>query len=319
MLELWRDPACRPDADMRLTPRIVALLTLPPFMWACNALIGRVLAPMVPPMLLNATRWLLALLLLLPLGWRAVATRERRAEVWQRWRPLALLGLLGVGAYNSLQYLALQTSTPINVTLIASSVPVWMLLVGAIFFGERVHKPQALGALLSMCGVLLVLLRGEFTAIGALRLVPGDLWMLLAAIGWAFYSWLLARPSPQLAAAQRPAWNWAEFLLVQTLFGAVFASAAASVEHLSGAPEARWSAGVVLALLFVAVGPAVLAYRAWGLGVLAVGPNVAGFFNNLTPLFAALLSAFWLGQPPQAYHAAAFVLIVGGIVASSRH
>jgi len=317
VLELRRADAAV-AGRMTLTPRIAALLTLPPFMWACNALVGRVLAPLVPPMLLNAMRWALALALLLPLGWGALATRERRAEIVRRWRPLAVLGLLGVGAYNSLQYLALQTSTPINVTLIASSTPIWMLIVGTLFFGERVRVAQALGGLLSMIGVLIVLLRGEIGAVASLRLVPGDLWMLLAAIGWAFYSWLLARPSPSLAGAQRPSWNWAEFLLAQTLFGVVFAGLAAGTEHALGAPWPQFNTTVVLALAFIAVGPAVIAYRAWGLGVLAAGPNVAGFFNNLTPLFAALLSALWLGQPPQAYHGAAFALIVAGIVASNR-
>ena len=65
-------------------------------------------------------------------------------------------------------------------------------------------------------------------------------------------------------------------------------------------------------------GPAILAYRCWGMGVQRVGPNVAGFFANLTPLFAAVLSAAFLGELPRLYHALAFVLIVGGIVVSSR-
>ena len=303
---------------MALTPRIALLLTLPPLLWACNALVGRLLAPVVPPLTLNALRWAGALLLLLPLGWGAIATPARRAELRQRWRPLAVLGLLGVGTYNSLQYLALQTSTPINVTLIASSTPLWMLLVGTLFFGERVRAAQAVGALLSMAGVLLVLVRGEIAGLAALRPVPGDLWMLLASLAWAVYSWLLARPHPLLTGSQRPAWTWAEFLLAQTLFGLVIAGAASGTEQALGGPWPSFSPGLLAALAFVAIGPSVLAYRCWGLGVAAVGPAVAGFFGNLSPLFAALLSALWLGQPPQPYHAAAFVLIVAGIAASNR-
>lgn len=303
---------------MTLTPRIAALLTLPPLLWACNALIGRVLAPQVSPLTLNALRWAGALLVLLPLGWGAIATRQRRAELRTRWRPLAVLGLLGVGAYNALQYLALQTSTPINVTLIAASTPLWMLLVGALFFGERVRGAQAMGALLSMAGVLLVLLRGDIGGLSALRLVPGDLWMLLAALSWAVYSWLLARPSPLLAGDRRPAWTWAEFLLVQTLFGFVWAGSAGLGEQALGGRWPDASPGLLAALVFLALGPSVLAYRCWGLGVAAVGPAVAGFFGNLTPLFAALLSALWLGQPPQPYHGVAFALIVAGIAVSNR-
>jgi drug/metabolite transporter (DMT)-like permease len=72
------------------------------------------------------------------------------------------------------------------------------------------------------------------------------------------------------------------------------------------------------ALVYVAVGPALLAYRCWGLGVQRVGPTIAGFFANLTPVFAATLSALALGELPQMYHFVAFVMIIGGIVVSSR-
>jgi drug/metabolite transporter (DMT)-like permease len=68
----------------------------------------------------------------------------------------------------------------------------------------------------------------------------------------------------------------------------------------------------------VAIGPSLLAYRCWGAGVGRVGPTIAGFFSNLTPLFAAVLSAALLGEIPRLYHAVGFALIVGGIVVSSR-
>ena len=80
----------------------------------------------------------------------------------------------------------------------------------------------------------------------------------------------------------------------------------------------QWGWPLAAALLFVAVGPAVLAYRFWGLGVQHAGPTVAGFFGNLTPLFAAVMSALFLGEAPRLYHAAAFALIVAGIVVSAR-
>ena len=75
---------------------------------------------------------------------------------------------------------------------------------------------------------------------------------------------------------------------------------------------------MVAALVYVAAGPAILAYRCWTLGIQQVGPAVAGFFSNLTPVFAAVFSAAFLGQPPQLYHGLAFAMIVGGIWVSSR-
>lgn len=306
-----------------LTPRIALLLTLPPLMWAGNAMTGRLLAGTMTPLALNAVRWVVALAILLPLGYAAVATPARRAEVLARWWPLALLGGLGVGAYNALQYLALQTSTPINVTLIASSVPVWMMLVGIVFYGEHPRPAQWLGALLSAAGVVVVLTRGDPLALASLRLVAGDLWILLAALSWAFYSWQLARPPAALAGAARPAWDWAEALLVQVLFGLAWAGGSAGLELLAGTapnPSIAPVSGVALAaaLVFLGLGPSVIAYRCWGVGVAAAGPAVAAFFSNLTPLFTALFSAVLLGEPPQPYHALAFAGIVGGIWLSSR-
>src|SRR5690606_8731020 len=120
----------------------------------------------------------------------------------------------------------LVTSTPINVTLIAASMPVWMLLVGALRYGERPTRRQIAGAVLSIVGVLLVIARGSLETLTAVRFVPGDFYILAAIVAWAFYSWLLARPPASMRAPQRPDWGWAEFLLVQILFGLLGSGAA---------------------------------------------------------------------------------------------
>jgi drug/metabolite transporter (DMT)-like permease len=78
-----------------------------------------------------------------------------------------------------------------------------------------------------------------------------------------------------------------------------------------------WSWPLAAALLYVAVGPAVIAFRCWGAGIGRAGPSMGAFFTNLTPLFAALMSSAFLGETPHAYHAAAFALIVGGIACSA--
>ncbi len=303
---------------MRLSARISLLLLVPPLMWAGNAVVGRLLADSVPPMRLNTLRWLAAGLILLPLAWRSIATAERRSELRARWRPLLLLGGLGVGAYNSLQYLALQTSTPINVTLIASSTPVWMLLIGIVGYREHPGRAQWLGAALSTLGVLVVLVQGDPRQLLNLRFVPGDLWMLLAALSWSTYSWMLARPHPSLRPETRPNWTWAEFLFVQVLFGLLWSGAATGIEATVTPGEQVWTAWHWAALAFIALGPSVLAYRCWGVGVAAAGPATASFFANLTPLFATLMSAALLGEVPRLHHALAFALIVAGIVVSSR-
>ena len=295
----------------RLTPSTAFLLTVPPLLWAGNAVVGRLVNGLVPPVTLNFLRWALAFLLLLPL---AAWVLRRDSGLWSHWRRYAVLGLLGVGCYNALQYLALKTSTPLNVTLVAASAPVFMLGVGALFFGQRVTARQVLGAVLSIAGVLVVLARGDWQQLLAVRLVPGEVYVLLATAAWAVYSWLLVRPGDPPAIRS----DWAAFLLAQMVFGLGWSGLFAAGEWALTAAQIDWGWPLATALLYVAVGPAIIAYRCWGMGVQRAGPSVAGFFANLTPLFAALMSAAFPGELPHPYHGAAFALIVGGIVVSSR-
>lgn len=298
---------------MALTPRLALLMTVPPLLWAGNAVVGRLMVDQVPPLTLNLMRWVLTALILLPFAWRALRPWSRIAA---RWPYLLAVGLLGVGLFNSLQYLALVTSSPLNVTLVAASMPVWMLAVGALFFGERATTRQLAGAAVGLLGVATVIGRGSWQTLTQVRFVPGDGFVLLAIIGWAGYSWLLARPPAHMRGAARPDWDWAGFLLIQALFGAATATLFSGAEQLLGAAPIRWSPLVFAALLYVSLGASLVAYRCWGLGVAAGGPTLAAFFNNLTPLFAAVLSAALLGELPQPYHAVGFALIVAGIAVS---
>jgi drug/metabolite transporter (DMT)-like permease len=300
--------------NQKLTPSTILLLTVPPLLWAGNAIVGRLVRAAVPPMTLNLLRWTIALAVLLPLGWATLRQAGVVDAIRLRWRRYALLGLLGIGMYNSLQYLALQSSTPINVTLVASGMPVWMMLVGRLFYGMTVRMRQVAGALLSIVGVLVVLCRGDVDQLLGLRLVAGDLYMILATIAWSFYSWMLLQPQdePRLRA------DWAAFLGAQVAYGLLWSGAFAGVEWSVGAQAIAWSWPVAAALVFVAVGPAVLAFALWGAGIRRAGPGIGAFFVNLTPLFTALLSSAFLGELPHAYHVLAFALIVGGIVVSAK-
>ncbi len=79
--QCWNCGAAMPRYDR--DARTALLMTMPPLMWAGNAVVGRLLVGHVPPLTLNLMRWVLAALLLLPLGWRAL---RRPRDI----RPLAL-------------------------------------------------------------------------------------------------------------------------------------------------------------------------------------------------------------------------------------
>ena len=291
----------------------ISYLLIATALWAGNAIAGRVLvaSAAVSPITLSLVRWGLAALLLLPLGWRVFAPSS---ALWQNKKRFVLLGLFGVGSYNVLLYLALETSTAINVTLIGASMPIWMLLIGAIFYQTKPGLLQLVGAVVSLLGVAIVLTRGDLSTLLSMEMVLGDLLIMLATITWAFYSWMLSRPG---VSTERQ-WPWAEFLMAQVFVGLLWTGFLDVFEIAAGQAYLELNLWTASLILFVAVGPSLIAYRCWGLGVNGAGPTVAAFFANFIPLFTAILSAAMLGEPPRLFHGLAFALIVIGIVISSR-
>ena len=279
-------------------------------MWAGNAIAGRALVGSISPVTLSAVRWGLAALILLPLGWQVF---KPSSALWQNKTRFIILGLLGVGSYNVLLYLALQTSTAINVTLIGASMPIWMLLIGMVFYQVKPRLLQLVGAIVSLVGVTVVLTRGEPASLLTMEVVMGDLLIMLATILWALYSWMISRPGQ----SSERQWPWAEFLMAQVLIGFLWTMLFDSVEIATGHAHIDLNYWTGALILFVAIGPSLIAYRCWGLGVNGAGPTVAAFFANLIPLFTALFSAAILGDPPQLFHGLAFGLIVVGILVSS--
>lgn len=297
--------------SQKITPSAVALLVTATLLWSGNAVVGSVISEMVPPITLNFFRWGIAFLILALFGGKIL---RHGSAMWRNWREYALLGLLGIGLYNTLQYMALHSSSPINVTLVNASMPIWMLLVGRLFFQATISMRQLVGALLSLIGVTIILSRGSLEQLVEFRFVIGDIYMVIATIAWAFYSWLLSKDKHEPEIKQ----NWATPLLAQVTFGLMWSGVFAVGEYALTDWHIDWSWGLMLAILYVATGPAIVAFRCWGLGVQRMGPANAGFFVNLMPLFAALLSVIFLGQAPELYHGISFLLIVVGIFYASR-
>ena len=201
----------------KLSLATVAYLLIATSLWAGNAIAGRLLVGSISPITLSTVRWGLAALLLLPLGWRVF---KPGSALWQNKKRFILLGLFGVGSYNVLLYLALQTSTAINVTLIGASMPIWMLIIGAAFYQVKPKFLQLVGASISIVGVGVVLTRGDLTSLLSMQVVIGDLLIMLATILWAVYSWMISRPG---TSTERQ-WPWAEFLMAQVFIGFLWTS-----------------------------------------------------------------------------------------------
>uniref|UniRef100_Q470R4 EamA domain-containing protein n=2 Tax=Cupriavidus TaxID=106589 RepID=Q470R4_CUPPJ len=292
----------------RLDWTTLFLLTFPPLSWAGNAIVGRLAAGTVPPVTLNFVRWLLAGLLLAPYAWRGVV--EHRAALRRHAGVILALGMLSIASYNALQYLALTTSTPINVTLIGASTPLFLLIIGATCFHEKMKPWHVAGALLCLVGVSFVLVRGELGRLAQLDFVAGDLYMLAATIAWSAYTWLLRKRRPELPLPV--------LLFAQIVTGLVVSVPVTAWELMTLDQPLQWSGKVAAILLYVATIPSLLAYFAWDRAIARAGAQLPVFFITLTPVFAALLSTLLLGDWPRWYHAVGLATIGAGIWLAQR-
>ena len=296
------------DSRAGLAPLDLLFLLLPPLLWAGNAVVGRAMAETIPPMTLSFWRWAIAFVVILPFTARGMYAA--RVEIAARRWDLLVFGVIGIGMYNSFQYLALQTSTALNVTLIAASGPVFTLLIGAIFFRNPVSRRQILGALLSILGVLWVVGRGSLAQVLLLRLSPGDGYILFAVAMWSLYTWLLRRRRPNIPAAP--------FLALQIGIGTLSILPFYLAEILLTAKTPALNGAVLATLAYVGLLPSLVAYFCWDRAVAHSGATVPAYFVNLTPLFAALLAITFLGESIAACHLVGALLIFAGIFIASR-
>ncbi len=287
----------------QLTVSTTALLVAPPLFWAGNAVLARALVGEFPPLALSFWRWALAFAILAPFA--AGSVWQHRAVIRKHFPVLLWTALLGVGCYNSLQYLALQTSTAVNTTLIGASGPVITLLVGAAFFSSRVARRRWIGAAVSLLGVLWVIARGEPGNLLQLQFAIGDLIMLLATLTWSLYTWLLQ--------TRRPPLPLTAFLAVQIALGTLMILPFYLLEWSITQHTPAATPSNLAALVYVVLLPSLAAYYCWDRGVARAGAVLPIYFANLTPVFAALFSWIWLADPIGSYHLVGGALILVGI------
>jgi drug/metabolite transporter (DMT)-like permease len=230
------------------------------------------------------------------------ALAERR-QILAAWRPVLLLGFVGVACFNAFLYSGLRHTTATNALLMQAAIPAVVLAADFLLFRLRPKPVQVAGVLLSMVGVVLIVLRGDLGAIGQARLNSGDLLVLAGVVCWATYTALLKR---------RPPLHPMSFLLATFAVGAVAMLPLAASEWQE-ARQIAWTGPALLAVAYVAVLPSVVAYALFNAAVARLGAAAAGQAVNLLPVFGAALAAAMLGEPLRPYHLAGMALVLLGI------
>ena len=144
----------------------------------------------LPPVALAFWRWFIALLLVLPLALPHL--KSQWPLLRKSWKILLVLGLLGVGGYNTFAYIALQYTGATNAVLLNSFVPVATVAISWLFLGKHLRLREGIGVAISLFGALTIVSRGDIAVLAQLNLNRGDAWMLLAVLDWAIYTVALA-------------------------------------------------------------------------------------------------------------------------------
>src|SRR5215469_13431034 len=170
------------------------LLCITALCWAGNAIVGRLAAAHIPPVTLSFLRWFFAFLLILPFAWKHLV-RDWPA-IRAKLGVMLIMSVTGIGAFNTLQYWALEHTEALNTLLLQSAGPLVVAVWSLILLGVRLTLAQAAGILLSLAGVLVILLHGDLTGLSAISFNKGDLIFTVALIIFALYSVLTLKRPP---------------------------------------------------------------------------------------------------------------------------
>ena len=284
--------------------RAFALLALVMVLWAGNSIIGRAVRHDVQPMTLAFVRWAGASLLLLPFALRPL--RRDWSAIVKAWKPVLVLGLLGVGAFNALLYSGLRYTTATNGLLLQAAIPAAVVLFDRLFFAVKSPPLQNLGVLCSIAGVATVVFEGDPSRALRLHFGFGDLLILASVIVWALYTVLLRL---------RPAIAPTSFVAVTFFIGAL-AMAPFFINDIASGERIVFTPKVIGAFAYVAVLPSIVSYFIFNAATQTVGPARAGLAITLMPIFGAFLSAALLGEKLHVYHFAGMAMILLGIALS---
>lgn len=284
-----------------------ALLVLTTLSWSGNVIAGQLARGEVSPLTVTFLRWTIVA------GCLLVFYGRDLVRAWPLIKPrlglIVLMAALGFTGFNALFYVASHHTSAVNIGIIQGTMPALVLLGTIIAYRTRVRLLQVLGVSATMAGVMVIATAGEFDRLAALSINLGDAIMLSACILYSGYAVGLKR---------KPAVPTMVFFTVLAVIAAITTLPLLAYEYASG--DLLWpSFDGWLIVLFIALFPSFLAQVMFIRGVELIGPERAGVFVNLVPIFAALLAVLILSEPFELYHAVALVLVLGGIaVAESR-
>ncbi|MCP3870137.1 MAG: DMT family transporter [Gammaproteobacteria bacterium] len=289
------------------SPSPYLLLVLTTLFWSGNFVIARMVRLEVPPIGLSFWRWGLAGALLLPFVWRDMY--RHRYLVREHLLLIVVLALLGVTGFNTMVYLGLQSTTASNGVLLQSIMPLLIILLSWVVLGVPMNFRQSLGVFASLIGVVIIVTKGDIQILTGMGVTRGDLWILTAVFAWGLYSVLLKKLPLSLIGPT---------LLGYTIVIGLIGIVPLYIWEISTGIRVNPNPATLGTIVYVAVFASLLAFLFWNRAVRQVGPNRAGQFIHLIPVFGSVLSVFLLGERLHSYHLVGIFFVALGIYVATE-
>jgi len=280
----------------------LALLFIQPIFMASNLIVARGGVEYVPPISLAFWRWTLVFIILLIFNFYFL--KDKLRAIKKEFFKLFFLGSMGCGVCGAFPFLAGKTTTIVNMGIIYTSSPIFIILISSLFFRERINYLKIIGLISCLIGVFVIIIKGDISFLITLKFTMGDLWMLGAAIGWALYSIYLFYWKSDLEVFPR-------FTLI-AFFGAVSLLPFYILEE-NYLLKTNFDNNFLFWVSFAAISPGIIAFSLYTLTQKYLGASTTGFTLYLFTVYGAFYGIFLFQEKLELFHYIGTVLVFIGI------
>lgn len=276
------------------------------FLWSFNTIISNYFATSLAPLEIAFSRWFLAALILVVLARRSLW--QNRKWLGQNFGYLLLLALTGMVIVNTLIYYAGHTASAVNMSLLNTLGPVFLLLLSHVLLQAPISKQQIVGIVITFFGVITIIVNGNFLSISKIKWVDGDFIMLGNAFCFAVYSLLQSKRPPEIPQTT--------LLAASAVIGAVVLGCL----MLVFVPETRFKQLQTIdfaVFIYLGIFNSVLGYLSWNTALQKIGTVKTAVIYYSLPLFSAVEAYFILGEKMHWPQAVGGVLVISGIALSN--
>ena len=286
----------------------LSLLFIQPLFMASNLIVARGGVEFVPPISLAFWRWTFVFLFLLPFTY--VSLKKNYKVIINEYKKLFFLGAMGCGVCGAFPFLAGETTTVTNMGIIYTSSPIFIIMISAFFFNEKINFIKIIGLISCLAGVFAIIIKGDINLLLSLNFTIGDLWMLAAAIGWALYSIYLFYWKSQLPIFQR-------FTLV-AFFGAMSLLPFYIIEEVVF-QRTVFSSQFFSWVLFAAISPGIIAFTLYTKAQKSLGASLTGFTLYIFTIYAAIYGFIFFDEKLESFHLLGTVLVFFGVYLAKKN